>query len=43
MKVVGSRMREHGRGSIINVSSIFGAVGGFGGSIAYHASKARCA
>jgi NAD(P)-dependent dehydrogenase (short-subunit alcohol dehydrogenase family) len=39
MKVVGSRMREHGRGSIINVSSIFGAVGGFGGSIAYHASK----
>jgi NAD(P)-dependent dehydrogenase (short-subunit alcohol dehydrogenase family) len=39
MKVAGSRMREHGRGSIINVSSIFGAVGGFGGSIAYHASK----
>lgn len=39
MKVVGSRMREHGRGSIINVSSIFGAVGGFGASIAYHASK----
>jgi 3alpha(or 20beta)-hydroxysteroid dehydrogenase len=23
----------------VNVSSIFGAVGGFGGSIAYHASK----
>jgi NAD(P)-dependent dehydrogenase (short-subunit alcohol dehydrogenase family) len=39
MKVVGRRMRERGRGSIINVSSIFGAVGGFGGSIAYHASK----
>jgi NAD(P)-dependent dehydrogenase (short-subunit alcohol dehydrogenase family) len=39
MKVVGSRMREHGRGSIINVSSIFGAVGGFGASVAYHASK----
>ncbi len=39
MKVVGGRMRQHGRGSIINVSSIFGAVGGFGGSIAYHASK----
>lgn len=39
MKVVGSRMRERGRGSIINLSSIFGAVGGFGGSIAYHASK----
>ena len=39
MKVVGRGMRERGRGSIINVSSIFGAVGGFGGSIAYHASK----
>ena len=39
MKLVGSRMRERGKGSIINVSSIFGAVGGFGGSIAYHASK----
>lgn len=39
MKVVGSRMRQHGRGSIINVSSIFGAVGGFGASVAYHASK----
>ncbi len=32
-------MRQGGGGSIINVSSIFGAVGGFGGSIAYHASK----
>ncbi len=32
-------MRQGGSGSIINVSSIFGAVGGFGGSIAYHASK----
>jgi NAD(P)-dependent dehydrogenase (short-subunit alcohol dehydrogenase family) len=32
-------MRTVGGGSIINVSSIFGAVGGFGGSIAYHASK----
>jgi NAD(P)-dependent dehydrogenase (short-subunit alcohol dehydrogenase family) len=39
MKVIGRRMRERGRGSIVNVSSIFGAVGGFGGSIAYHASK----
>jgi NAD(P)-dependent dehydrogenase (short-subunit alcohol dehydrogenase family) len=32
-------MRTGGAGSIINVSSIFGAVGGFGGSVAYHASK----
>jgi len=32
-------MRESGGGSVVNVSSIFGAVGGFGGSIAYHASK----
>ena len=32
-------MRQGGGGSVINVSSIFGAVGGFGGSIAYHASK----
>jgi NAD(P)-dependent dehydrogenase (short-subunit alcohol dehydrogenase family) len=39
MKIVGRQMREQGRGAIVNVSSIFGAVGGFGGSIAYHASK----
>jgi NAD(P)-dependent dehydrogenase (short-subunit alcohol dehydrogenase family) len=39
MKVVGRLMHERGRGSIVNLSSIFGAVGGFGGSIAYHASK----
>lgn len=32
-------MRRAGGGSIINVSSIFGAVGGFGASIAYHATK----
>jgi len=32
-------MRRSGGGSIVNVSSIFGAVGGFGGSIAYHAAK----
>jgi NAD(P)-dependent dehydrogenase (short-subunit alcohol dehydrogenase family) len=32
-------MRQSGGGSIVNVSSIFGAVGGFGASIAYHASK----
>jgi NAD(P)-dependent dehydrogenase (short-subunit alcohol dehydrogenase family) len=39
MRAVAASMRERGNGSIINVSSIFGAVGGFGGSIAYHATK----
>ena len=39
MKTAAPRMRASGGGSIVNVSSIFGAVGGFGGSIAYHASK----
>jgi NAD(P)-dependent dehydrogenase (short-subunit alcohol dehydrogenase family) len=39
MRAVVPKMRAAGGGSIINVSSIFGAVGGFGGSIAYHASK----
>lgn len=39
MRAVLAQMRAQGSGSIINVSSIFGAVGGFGGSIAYHASK----
>ena len=39
MKAVAPSMHAMGGGSIVNVSSIFGAVGGFGGSIAYHASK----
>ena len=39
MKAVAPRLRAAGGGSIVNLSSIFGAVGGFGGSIAYHASK----
>ncbi|HET9671429.1 MAG TPA: SDR family NAD(P)-dependent oxidoreductase, partial [Actinomycetota bacterium] len=39
MKHVAPSMLEAGGGSIVNISSIFGAVGGFGGSIAYHASK----
>jgi NAD(P)-dependent dehydrogenase (short-subunit alcohol dehydrogenase family) len=39
MKHAGPTIRDSGGGSIVNVSSIFGAVGGFGGSIAYHASK----
>lgn len=39
MKHVGPAMIQAGGGSIVNMSSIFGAVGGFGGSVAYHASK----
>ena len=39
MKAAIPRMRDGGGGSVINVSSIFGAVGGFGASVAYHASK----
>jgi NAD(P)-dependent dehydrogenase (short-subunit alcohol dehydrogenase family) len=39
MKHAVPKMREAGGGSVVNVSSIFGAVGGFGGSIAYHAAK----
>jgi len=39
MKAAAPKMRAVGGGSIINLSSIFGAVGGFGASIAYHASK----
>lgn len=39
MKAAVPAMLRSGGGSIINVASIFGAVGGFGGSIAYHATK----
>ena len=39
MKHAVPAMRQRGGGSIVNVSSIFGAVGGFGGSVAYHATK----
>lgn len=39
MKLTVPQMRMAGGGSIINISSIFGAVGGFGGSVAYHAAK----
>jgi NAD(P)-dependent dehydrogenase (short-subunit alcohol dehydrogenase family) len=39
MKAVIPKIREAGGGSVVNDSSIFGAVGGFGASVAYHASK----
>ncbi len=39
MKAAIPKMKAGDGGSIVNVSSIFGAVGGFGASIAYHASK----
>jgi NAD(P)-dependent dehydrogenase (short-subunit alcohol dehydrogenase family) len=39
MRAAIPEMRKQGGGSIINVSSIFGAVGGFGTSVAYHATK----
>lgn len=39
MKVGGKAIKKNGGGSIINISSIFGLVGGFGSNIAYHASK----
>jgi 3alpha(or 20beta)-hydroxysteroid dehydrogenase len=39
MRTFGSRMATAGRGSIINIASIFSEVGGFGTAIAYHATK----
>ena len=39
MKAVTPELRKHGSGAIVNVSSIYGASGGSGASIAYHASK----
>jgi NAD(P)-dependent dehydrogenase (short-subunit alcohol dehydrogenase family) len=39
MKTGGKAIKEAGGGSIINISSIFGLVGGFGTSVAYHSSK----
>lgn len=38
MKAVAPELRKHG-GAIVNVSSIYGASGGTGASIAYHAAK----
>ncbi|MFI7128009.1 SDR family NAD(P)-dependent oxidoreductase [Nonomuraea sp. NPDC050153] len=39
MKHVGPVIERCGGGSIVNVSSIFGTVGGFGGQFSYHAAK----
>lgn len=39
MKACGEAIKVSGGGSIINISSIFGLVGGFGTSIAYHSAK----
>jgi NAD(P)-dependent dehydrogenase (short-subunit alcohol dehydrogenase family) len=39
MKVSVPQMRRAGGGSIVNVASIYGTVGGNGNAIAYHASK----
>ncbi|HET8569666.1 MAG TPA: glucose 1-dehydrogenase [Candidatus Limnocylindria bacterium] len=39
MKHAVPEMRRAGGGSVVNVSSIFGEVGGFGASVAYHAAK----
>lgn len=39
MKVAGPHLKANGRGSIINISSIFGISGGFGSAPAYHAAK----
>lgn len=39
MKHVGPLIEHAGGGSIVNVSSILGTVGGFGNSAAYHAAK----
>lgn len=39
MKIAGKYIRETGGGSVINISSIFGLVGTFGASVAYHSAK----
>ena len=39
MKHLGPLLVDSGGGSIVNVSSILGTVGGFGNSAAYHAAK----
>ena len=39
MKIASPHLKASGHGSVINISSIFGIVGGFGTSPAYHAAK----
>jgi NAD(P)-dependent dehydrogenase (short-subunit alcohol dehydrogenase family) len=39
MKLCGDALKASGHGSVVNISSIFGASGGFGVSPAYHAAK----
>jgi NAD(P)-dependent dehydrogenase (short-subunit alcohol dehydrogenase family) len=39
MKTAAAALKASGHGSIVNISSIFGASGGFGTSPAYHAAK----
>ncbi|HRE89392.1 MAG TPA: SDR family oxidoreductase [Myxococcota bacterium] len=38
-KAASAALKRSGRGSVVNVSSMFGIVGGFGTSPAYHAAK----
>ncbi len=39
MRSAAAALKASGRGSVVNISSIFGAIGGFGASPAYHAAK----
>jgi NAD(P)-dependent dehydrogenase (short-subunit alcohol dehydrogenase family) len=39
MKSAAAALAESGHGSVINISSIYGTIGGFGTSPAYHAAK----
>ena len=39
MKAAAVALKASGHGSVVNISSIFGAIGGFGASPAYHAAK----
>lgn len=39
MRAAASALKASGRGSVVNISSIFAASGGFGSSPAYHAAK----